>query len=81
LDPYTAAVLKRESYADSSSARKFRSWTRFLHTGEALGFTGKLLAGLASLGGVFLVYTGFALSWRRFFATSRTEKRVGAPAA
>lgn len=67
LDPFTGAVLKREGYADLGAARQIRSWTRFLHTGEALGWGGQLVAGLACLGGLFLCYTGFALSWRRFF--------------
>ena len=39
---------------------------RGLHTGEALGFAGQTVAGLASLGGCFLVWTGFAMAWRRF---------------
>jgi sulfite reductase (NADPH) flavoprotein alpha-component len=39
---------------------------RGLHTGEALGFPGQTVAGLASLGGCFLVWTGFAMAWRRF---------------
>jgi uncharacterized iron-regulated membrane protein len=67
LNPYTGEVLKREGYEDLSGARRIRSWTRFLHTGQALGWIGQLIAGLACLGGCFLVYTGFALSWRRFF--------------
>jgi uncharacterized iron-regulated membrane protein len=67
LNPYTGAVLGRTGYADLPAAQQVRSWTRFLHTGEALGFWGQLIAGLACLGGCFLVYTGFALSWRRFF--------------
>jgi len=67
LNPFTGEVLKREGYADLSPARQIRSWTRFLHTGQALGWPGQLVAGLACLGGCFLVYTGFALSWRRFF--------------
>jgi uncharacterized iron-regulated membrane protein len=66
LDPYTGAVLRRTGYADLNAAQQVRSWTRFLHTGEAVGPLGQFFAGLASLGGVFLVYTGFALSWRRF---------------
>lgn len=66
LNPFTAEVLKTETFADISSARRFRTWTRFLHTGEALGWIGQFVAGLASLGGCVLVYTGFALTWRRF---------------
>jgi uncharacterized iron-regulated membrane protein len=41
---------------------------RYLHTGEAFGVPGQLIAGLASVGGVLLVYTGYALAWRRFRA-------------
>lgn len=67
LDPFTGDVLRREGYGDLPLGRQVRSWTRFLHTGEALGPIGQGIAGLGSLGGVFLMWTGFALSWRRFF--------------
>jgi uncharacterized iron-regulated membrane protein len=70
LNPYTGEVLRRTGYADLNAAQKVRSWTRFLHTGEALGWGGQLAAGLACLGGCVLVYTGFALAWRRFFGKS-----------
>ena len=80
LDPYTGAVLRRTGYADQPAAQRVRSWTRFLHTGEALGWWGQLIAGLACLGGCFLVYTGFALSWRRFFGKRSKDDTPGAPA-
>ncbi len=70
LNPFTGGVLKREGYADLPKSRQIRSWTRFLHTGQALGLVGQLVAGLACLGGCVLVYTGFALAWRRFFGKS-----------
>ena len=67
LDPFTGAVLRQESFRDYNLGRQVRSWTRFLHTGEALGIVGKSLAALASGGALLLVWTGFALAWRRFF--------------
>lgn len=67
FDPFTGALLQRDGYADLPAARKLRAWTRYLHTGEALGPWAQALAGLASLGGLMLAYTGFALAWRRFF--------------
>lgn len=67
LNPFTGEELKREGFGDFSTGRRVRAWTRFLHTGQALGPLGQFVAGLACLGGCFLVYTGFALSWRRFF--------------
>lgn len=67
LNPFTGEALRRETFADLTPGRRARTWTRFLHTGEALGLAGQLVAGLACLGGCVLVYTGFALAWRRFF--------------
>lgn len=68
LHPTTGDTLSRTGYTDQNAAQQVRSWTRFLHTGEALGPVGQFVAGLACLGGLFLVYTGFALSCRRFFS-------------
>ena len=68
LNSATGEVLLRTGYADQNAAQQVRSWTRFLHTGEALGLVGQGVAGLASLGGLLLVYTGIALSCRRFFS-------------
>jgi uncharacterized iron-regulated membrane protein len=55
-----------ESFASQSAGRRARSILRFLHTGEVLGILGQTIAGVATLGGVFLVWTGFALTWRRY---------------
>lgn len=76
LDPYTGAELHRDGFGDQTPGRQLRSWSRFLHTGEALGWGGQLIAGLASLGGCVLVYTGFALAWRRFFG-KRKDRGTG----
>lgn len=66
LDVKSGEVSKWESYGDQSAGRQIRSWIRFTHTGETGGIAGQLIAFLACLGGVILVYTGFALAWRRF---------------
>lgn len=85
LDPFTGAVLQATAPSDASAGRRLRSWLRFLHTGEALGVIGQILAGLASLGAVVLVWTGLALSWRRFFRRRRTatgaKESLGASAS
>ncbi|MCP3162207.1 PepSY-associated TM helix domain-containing protein [Myxococcus qinghaiensis] len=80
VDPFSGAVAKREGFADFNAGRKLRTWLRFLHTGEALGWMGQLIAALASLGGVFLVWTGLALSWRRFFPKRRPQPSSTVPA-
>jgi uncharacterized iron-regulated membrane protein len=66
FNPFTGDVLRADKYSDYNLGRRVRTWTRFLHTGEALGPIGQFVAGVASLGGVFLVYTGLALALRRF---------------
>jgi uncharacterized iron-regulated membrane protein len=78
LDPFTGQTLRKETFAASSPGRKLRSWLRFLHTGEALGWPGQLAAGLASLGATLLVWTGLALACRRFLGWRR--RRIQAPA-
>ncbi len=77
VDPFTAGVLSTQGYAEASAGRRARMWLRFLHTGEALGIPGLLLAGLACLGGCFLVYTGISLSLRRYVG-ARRRARAGA---
>ncbi len=67
VHPATGDLLHRTAFADLSRGRRIRSWMRFLHTGQALGGWGQLVAGLACAGALLLVYTGVALSCRRFF--------------
>jgi uncharacterized iron-regulated membrane protein len=81
LDPNTAAVVGWETFGDGTPGRRLRSWLRFIHTGEALGIAGQTIAGIVSGGAVFLVYTGIALTLRRFAAwvrrkRSRVKERV-----
>src|SRR5262249_49480593 len=65
LDPETGSLVRQESYATSDAGRRVRAWLRFLHTGEALGWEGQLVAAGAALGGAFLVWTGLAMAVRR----------------
>lgn len=78
FDPFTGVLLQRDGYADLPAARKVRAWSRYLHTGEALGGFAQLIAAVASLGGVVLVWTGLALAFRRFFGSkdSTAAKRA-----
>jgi len=68
VDAKTAQVAKFESYGEQNAARQLRSWARFTHTGETGGFIGQLIGFIACIGGAVLVYTGIALSLRRFSA-------------
>ena len=55
--------------------QRLRFWFRFVHTGEYYGFAGQTIAGIASAGGVMLVWTGFSLAIRRFWAWRKRRQR------
>lgn len=61
----SGAVVEVRTSADTPAAQRLRGIARYLHTGEVLGFWGQTVAGLVSLAALFMVWTGFALSWRR----------------
>ncbi len=70
LDRKSGAVVKWQPFAGQSAGRRARSWMRFLHTGEPGGLVGQSVAGVASAGTLVMVWTGFALAFRRFFPRS-----------
>jgi len=72
LNPYTGEILRAIRLQDRSAGLQARIWIRFLHTGAAFGVVGKIIATLATVASLFLVYTGYALSYRRFFSKKRT---------
>ena len=91
LDRKTGSVVRFEPFSSNTRGRQLRTILRFAHTGEVLGIVGQSIAGLVSGGGMFLVWTGFALAWRRLrgwlarraksksgTANSRTEVLVSA---
>jgi uncharacterized iron-regulated membrane protein len=75
----SGAIVKREHFDDLGPGRQLRSWLRFAHTGEYYGLPGQTIAGLVSAGGAMLVYTGLALTLRRFVAWRRRSAPAGAP--
>jgi uncharacterized iron-regulated membrane protein len=68
LDRKTGEVTRWEPFSSFTTGRKLRSFLRFAHTGEVAGIVGQSVAGLASLGGAFLVWTGISLALRRLRA-------------
>jgi uncharacterized iron-regulated membrane protein len=80
IERASAAIVKRETFADLGPGRQLRSWLRFAHTGEIYGLPGQTVAGLVSAGGAVLVYTGLALAFRRCWAWLR-RRRLAAETA
>jgi len=68
LDRATGATRKWEPFEAQSAGRQWRAWMRFVHTGEYYGLVGQTIAMLVTAGSVVLVWTGLALTWRRFRA-------------
>jgi uncharacterized iron-regulated membrane protein len=76
LDRRTASVVRSERFSDQNLGRRLRSLARFTHTGEAFGWIGQTVAGIASFGGVMLVWTGAALVIRRFRSWIRNREKL-----
>ncbi len=68
LDRATGEVVRWEPFSGHTRGRQLRSILRFSHTGEVIGIAGQTIAGLVSIGGAFLVLTGFSLAIRRLLA-------------
>ncbi|MBA3442243.1 MAG: PepSY domain-containing protein [Pyrinomonadaceae bacterium] len=76
LDRTNGEIVRWEPFSSYTRGRQIRSFLRFAHTGEVGGIVGQTIAGLASLGGAMLVWTGLALAWRR--SRAWTARRSGA---
>ena len=72
----TLQVLRREPFAALSRGQQWRSWVRFVHTGEAGGWWGETLA-LTACGAAILSITGIALSFDRLRRWQRSQRRIG----
>ena len=78
LDRTSGAVTKWEPFSSYTRGRQLRSILRFTHTGEVAGIPGQTIAGIVSLGGAVLVFTGLALALRRLYAwfAKRASRRA-----
>jgi uncharacterized iron-regulated membrane protein len=75
----TGAIMNWADFSSNSTGQQLRLLARFTHTGESLGVFGQTIAGIATLGGAVMVYTGLALSLRRLFAWRRRRKQQTQP--
>jgi uncharacterized iron-regulated membrane protein len=71
-------LVKWEPFSGNNAGRRLRSWIRFSHTGEAGGIAGETIAAVASLGAVFLAWTGISLAIRRLWAAVARRRRISA---
>ena len=84
FDRATGELIERAGYPTFSRGFKIRRWLRFAHTGEVYGAIGQSIAGVVSLGVAVMVWTGLAMSWRRWASLAggehRAHRRCGRPA-
>ena len=73
----TGEVISFESYGSNNAGRKLRLWSRWMHTGEAAGLIGQVVAAIASMGAAFLVWTGISLAIHRLIGNRTVSVDVG----
>ena len=74
IDKASATVVKIQKWENNDAGLRARLIMRLSHSGELGGLPGQTVAALGCLAGIVLVYTGFALSWWRFFSRRRRGK-------
>ncbi|BCU75813.1 PepSY-associated TM helix domain-containing protein [Luteolibacter sp. LG18] len=76
IDRETMTVTAREnSFEKATTGGKMRQFVRWIHTGEAGGAFGQFVAALTCAATVVLVYTGFALAWRRLAGMLKNKRK------
>lgn len=78
FDRSSGAVIRYAPFSSWSPALQIRSFLKYIHTGEAGGLAGETVAGLASAACCVLVWTGFAMAFRRL-RTARAAARSSMP--
>ncbi|MCB1120838.1 MAG: PepSY domain-containing protein [Verrucomicrobiae bacterium] len=74
INPFTGEIRNIHSWDDLSSGTRILAWSRWLHKGEAFGRIGQIVAGLACVVMLILIYTGWALAIRRLGRQRATRK-------
>lgn len=66
IDRSSFEVTSREGFEKLSTGSRLRQMVRWAHTGELGGIFGQALAAVACTATLVLIWTGYALAWRRF---------------
>jgi uncharacterized iron-regulated membrane protein len=75
----TGQVQAVKRFSDNVAGRRLRAYARFVHTGEEFGLLGEVIAALASLGAVVLVWTGLSMALRRLLGMATGSERIASP--
>lgn len=69
------SITKQETISNLTTGGKLRQFVRWTHTGEIGGWFGQLIAAFACAATIVLVWTGFALAWRRLASLIKKKKQ------
>lgn len=75
LDAATGEEVRWQPYSSQTAGQRARAWVRWIHTGEAGGILGQTAALLVTLATMVLIWTGLALTWRRFFGKAKASEQ------
>jgi len=76
IDRSSNAIVATKRFSDNSLGRKLRTWTGSVHTGAEFGLIGQIIIAFGALSAIFLVWTGYALTTRRFFGNQNQLRQV-----
>lgn len=76
VDPATAAITDRVSWAEQPAVEKATLWAIYFHTGKLFGLANQVFLTLLSLAVIALVGAGYRMWWHR-----RPAGELGAPLA
>ena len=78
LDPLTGEVVSEFGWAQMTKAQQVDQVFRRLHTGEFYGIAGQTIAGIVSIFACIMVWTGWALAWRRLVSPLIAKRKSAA---
>ena len=79
LDADTGGEVRWQPYASQTAGQRARAWARWIHTGEAGGIVGQAAAFLVTIATMVLIWTGLAMTWRRFFGKRNPSVPIQVP--
>lgn len=74
VDLKSGVITDERRPSELTLREKLHSSLRYIHTGESGLLPGKIIAFLGCIAGMILVYSGFALSYRRLMNSRRKKK-------
>jgi uncharacterized iron-regulated membrane protein len=76
IDRSSNEIVATKRFSDNSLGRRLRTWAVYVHTGSELGLIGQIIIAFGAFSAIFLVWTGYALSRRRFFGDQNQIRQV-----